>query len=228
VFNKKEGLASNVYFRQAVNAAINCDDVLASIYGTQWSLGSCYMDDTQPFWASDAGSEHYNRQDLNLVKELLAKANYKGEPFRILSNNVGASERGVLVFEQNLKAAGINVVTDIVDWATMMSYRTDSTRYDIYTTSFVSVPVPSLKLYFGSAYPGWTDDPTLAKYFEDFNAAPTREEAKRRWDILQGYSWEYLPLINVGHFNYTHAWNEKVENVTAFGGLYFWNTSVRK
>jgi peptide/nickel transport system substrate-binding protein len=228
VFNKRQGLASNVYFRQAVNAVCGNEDILRAIYGGQYDLGSSYMDDTQPYWKSEAGQEHYNRMDPALAADLLKKAGYGGETFHILTATLGTLDRGAVVLEQQLEAAGINTEVTAVDWATMMAYRTDPARFDLYMTSFVSVPVPSLKLYFGPSYPGWSDDPTLQQYMADFNGATSREEARRRWDILQGYSWEYLPLINVGHFFSTHAWNKKVENVTVYNGLYFWNTRVRK
>jgi peptide/nickel transport system substrate-binding protein len=228
IFNKRQGVASNIYFRQAVNAICGNEDILRAVYGTQYDLGSSYMDDTQPYWKSDAGSEHYNRRDLVLAKELLEKAGYRGETFHILTPILGGIERAAVVLEQQLEAAGINVEVTSVDWATMMQYRTDPARFDLYLTSFVSVPVPSLKLYFGPSYPGWSEDETLQRYFVDFNEATSREEARRRWDILQAYSWEYLPLINVGHFSSTFAWNKKVENLTVYNGLFFWNACIRK
>jgi peptide/nickel transport system substrate-binding protein len=227
VFNKRQGLASNIYFRQAVNAACDNEDILRAVYGTQYALGSSYMDDTQPYWKSGAGSEHYNLRDGGLAKELLEKAGYRGETFHILTPILGAVERGAVVLEQQLEAIGINVEVNALDWATMMQYRTDPARFDLYITSFVSVPVPSLKLYFGPTYPGWSDDPTLQSYLTDFNQAVSREEARRRWDILQEYSWEYLPLINVGHFSSTFAWSNKLENITLYNGLFFWNARIK-
>ncbi|MDR3138204.1 MAG: ABC transporter substrate-binding protein [Treponema sp.] len=228
IFNKKQGVASNIYFRQAVNAACGNEDILRAIYGTQYDLGSSYMDDTQPYWKSDAGSGQYNRQDSDLAKELLKKADYRGETFHILTPILGTIERGIVVLEQQLEAVGINVEVTTVDWATMMQYRTDPARFDLYITSFVSVPVPSLKLYFGPSYPGWSDDPLLQQYLADFNQATSREEARRRWDVLQEYSWEYLPIINVGHFSSTFAWNKRLENITVYNGLFFWNTRIKK
>jgi peptide/nickel transport system substrate-binding protein len=229
VFNKKQGVAANLYFRQAVNAATNTEDILKATYGDyQQESGSCYMDDTQPYWKSLAGSEYYNIHDAAKAKELLAKAGYRGEPFRVLVSTLSNMDRGALVFEQQLEAVGINTELIVVDWATLTQYRTDPARYDLYVTSFASVPVPSLKLYFGPAYPGWSEDAALQKYFADFNGAVSREQARERWDTLQGYSWEYLPLINVGHYGASHAWNKKVENLETYNGLYFWRVSVRQ
>ncbi|WP_148257286.1 ABC transporter substrate-binding protein [Treponema primitia] len=228
VFDKREGPASDLYFRKAVNAVINVDDILKPVYGELYELGSSYMDDTQPYWKSLAGKDQYNLKNPALAKEYLAKSNYKGEPFVILTTTMGNLDSGVLVMQQQLEAIGINVKVTTVDWATVMAYISDPVRFDIYTTSFSSVPVPSLKLYFAATYAGWSDDPTLQKYVSAFNAATSREEARQIWDTLQEYSWEYLPILNLGHYIAASAWNKKVENVTVYNGLYFWNTKIRK
>jgi peptide/nickel transport system substrate-binding protein len=228
VFDKREGPARDLYFRKAVNAVIDIDDILQSVYGEFYERGASYMDDTQPYWKSLAGSEHYNQKNPELAKEYLAKSNYKGEPFVILTMPMGNMEASALVMQQQLAAIGINSKITSVDWATMMAYSNDPLRFDIYTTSYSSVPLPSLKLYFAASYAGWSDDPTLQKYLSAFHAATSREEARQIWDTLQAYSWEYLPILNLGHYIAAFAWNKKVENVTVYNGLYFWNTRVRK
>ncbi len=228
VFNKKQGIASNLYFRQAVNAAIDCDELLGAAYGKFYDLGSCYMDSAQPFWYSEAGKENYNQKNPEKAKELLAKAEYKGQPFRILVSTLSNMDKSALVMKQELEKIGINTQLIVVDWATLTQYRTDPSRYDIYFTSFASVPVPSLKLYFGPSYPGWSEDRQLQNYMADFNSAVTKDDAKKAWDILQGYSWEYLPLINAGHYVAAYAWNKKLSGLDTYGGVYFWNASSEK
>jgi peptide/nickel transport system substrate-binding protein len=115
----------------------------------------------------------------------------------------------------------------VVDWGTLLQYRTDPSRYDIYTSSFFSVPVPSLKLYLSPGFPGWAEDPRLARHLRDFNSAQTRAEAREHWELLQAYSWEYLPIVSLGRFYQTHAWREGLEGLTAYNGLYFWNARIR-
>lgn len=226
VFNKKEGVASNEYFRQAVNAATDCEQLLKAVYGDFYDLGSCYMDDAQAFWVTDAGSGSYNKRDVAKAKELLEKAGYNGETFRILTSNGAAAQQGMLVWQEQLKEAGINSELLIYDWATFTQYRTDPTAFDVYYTSFASVPVPSLKLYFGPTYPGWSADETLQKYMTAFNTSASLDEAKAAWETLQGYSWEYLPLINVGHYLSTMGYQEYVEGLNFYSGMYYWNARI--
>ncbi|MDR1177181.1 MAG: ABC transporter substrate-binding protein [Treponema sp.] len=228
IFNKKQGLGTNLYFRQAINAALDAEEILKACFGEEYSLNSSYMEDPESFWFSRAGAEYYNRRDIALARELLKKADYRGEVLRILISNMGTFDRGALVLKQQLEALEIPVELEIVDWAAMLQYRNDPSRYDIFITNFVSVPSPLLKLFFGPSYPGWSEDETLQHLVRELTSAENREEAKQRWDNLQGYCWVSLPVINVGHFGSTHAWNKKLENIITFKGLYFWNAGLRK
>jgi peptide/nickel transport system substrate-binding protein len=228
IFNKKQGIGTDLYFRRAVNAACGAEDILRAVFGDQWAVNSSYMEDTQPYWRSQAGKEHYSRNDPELAKEFLRRSGYRGETLRILTSTPGTTERGVLVFIQQLEAVGIKAEMTVVDWATLLQYRSDPGRYDIYTSSFYSVPLPSLKLFFSPSFPGWALDEKLAACLGEFNAAEDREAARLAWEKLQAYSWEYLPVINVGHFSQTHAWNKRVENVSVWNGLYFWNAALKK
>nr|HML47416.1 peptide ABC transporter substrate-binding protein [Clostridia bacterium] len=192
--------------------AINCEEVLLATYGGAYELGSCYMDSAQPFWYTDVGEDRYNLNDPEKAKAILAENGYAGEPFRILVANLN----------------GVPVELNIVDWATLTEYRKDPANFDMYMTTFAGVPVPSLKLYFGPEYPGWSEDAVLAEKFAKMNEAKTMESAKEAWVELQDYSWDYLPLINAGHYITTYAWSNKLENVNTFSGCYFWNATIAK
>lgn len=227
IFNHKQGIAANQWFRTAVNTALDMDEVLTGSFGVGgYELGSCYMDADQAFWNTDAGSENYNQNDPEKAKQILEENGYNSETFTILCSNLNNMNYMGVAMESELEAIGIPVELTIVDWATLTDYRKDPEKFDLYITSFAQVPVPSLKLYFGPNYPGWSDDATLAEKFAAMNTATTMEEAKDAWDDLQAYSWEYLPLINAGHYISHYAWNKNVEGINTFSGAYFWNAGI--
>jgi peptide/nickel transport system substrate-binding protein len=227
IFNKKQGPCADLNFRRALNAAINAEEIMRAVFGEQYGLGSSYMEDTQEYWNSSAGEEHYNQGNPELAARLLRESGYAGETIRILTSVPGTTDRGVLVLMSQLERAGIKAEMTVVDWTTLLQYRTDPSRYDLYTSSFFSVPVPSLKLFFSPSFPGWSDDPRLAQLLHNVNSARNRAEAREQWELLQAYAWEYLPIVNLGHFSQTHAWNDRVEGLTVFNGLYFWNARLR-
>lgn len=229
VFNHKQGIAANQWFRQAVNTCLDMDEILTAVYGEGgYDLGSCYMDEAQAFWNTDAGSEYYNQKDPEAAKKILEENGYNGETFTILVSNLSNMNYMAVAMEAELEAIGIPTELTIVDWATLTDYRKDPAKFDLYITSFAQVPVPSLKLYFGPSYPGWSDDAVLAEKFAAMNTSKTLDEAKAAWEDLQAYSWEYLPLINAGHYITHFAWNSKVEGLNEFSGLYFWNAGIKE
>jgi peptide/nickel transport system substrate-binding protein len=227
IFNKKQGPCADPNFRRALNAAVNAEEVMRAVFGEQYGLGSSYMEDTQGYWNSSAGEEYYNQGNPELAARLLRESGYDGETIQILTSVPGTTDRGVLVLMSQLERAGIKAEMTVVDWTTLLQYRTDPSRYDLYTSSFFSVPIPSLKLFFSPSFPGWSDDPLLARLLRDVNSARSRAEAREQWELLQAYAWEYLPIVNLGHFSQTHAWNDRVEGLTVFNGLYFWNARLR-
>lgn len=226
-FNHKEGLGAQQYFRNAVNTALNCDEILTAEFGGGYELGSCYMDAGQPFWYSDAGSELYNQNNAEKAKQILEEGGYNGETFRILAATLNGMDRLAVAMESELEAIGIPVELNIVDWATLIDYRNDSSLYDLYVTTYAEVPVPSLKLYFGANYPGWSDDAKLNELFTNMTSATTLDDAKAAWDELQGYSWEYLPIICPGHYMAMYAWDKDMTGINMFsGGPKFYNAGI--
>jgi peptide/nickel transport system substrate-binding protein len=228
VFNKKEGPAKNIYFRQAVNAATNADDLLRVIYGNMYVLNSSYLGSNQGFWVSNAGSENYNNGDPEKAKELLKKAGYKGEVFRILTTPAVNLDKMSMVFQQQLEKAGIRSELTVVDLPTLLEWSEDPSRYDIYTTLYFGSDLPTAKLYYDAVAAGWADDAKLQSLLYELNSATTLEDAKRIWTDMQGYSWEYLPILHLGHFISANAWTDKFEGLNTYNGVYFWSAALKK
>ena len=227
VFNKsEESIASNINLRKAVNAVSNADDILASAFGSFYELGSSYMDSVNVSWLSEAGSEFYNLKDAELAKEYLTEAGYNGETFKILTPTINSYDNMALVLKSELESIGMTVEVTAVDWATFTQYRQEKDAFDLYITSFASVPVPTLKAYFAPSYPGWSVDDKLTELLNTFNQATSMDEAFAAWEALQGYSWDYLPCINAGHYFVSYAWNSDVEGLYFGNGLYYWNAFI--
>lgn len=227
VFNHKQGIGAEQYFRTAVNTALNCDEILTGAYGAGYELGSCYMDAGQDAWLTDAGSENYNLCDAEKAKQILADGGYNGETFTILAATLNHMDQMAVAMQSELEAIGIDVELSIVDWATLTDYRKDPEKFDLYITSFASVPTPSLKLYYGKEYPGWSDDAKLTELFDTMTAATTKEDAQAAWGELQKYSWDYLPIICPGHYLANFAWKKELTGVELVGtGPKFWNAGI--
>ena len=230
VMNKKEGLCTDVNFRQAVNAALSMDDIMTVGYGSFYSLGSCYMEECNGFWLTDAGSENYNRSDLELAKKYLAQSSYQdGDVFTIMTTNENNRDKLALVIASQLEAIGITCDVQPYDYPTMNAYQSDPSMYDMFVMSYSSVPLPTLKFYLGSGAGFWTTDETFQSYISCFNQATTKDEAYQIWEELQAYCWnDYLPVINCGHYQDCYAWNaDTLSNVNIYNNIaHMWSVSV--
>ena len=230
VMNKKEGLCTDVNFRQAVNAALSMDDIMTVGYGSFYSLGSCYMEECNGFWLTDAGSENYNRSDLELAKKYLAQSSYQeGDVFTIMTTNENNRDKLALVIASQLEAIGITCDVQPYDYPTMNANQSDPSLYDMFVISYSSVPLPTLKFYLGSGAGFWTTDETFQSYISCFNQATTKDEAYQIWEELQAYCWnDYLPVINCGHYQECYAWNaDTLSNVNIYNNIaHMWSVSV--
>lgn len=228
VFNKKEGLCADINMRKAINAIVDCDELLVVNYGEFYNLGSCYMESNQELWTTDAGSDQYNQIDYEKAKEYLTDADYNGETLRILASSANNFSKIAELLEAELEAQGIDCEITTVDWPTFTSYREDSTLYDLYISSFSSVPVPSLKNYFGENYAGWTKDTTLTQKLDAFNSSISIEECQNAWEDVQEYCWDYLPIINLGHYESVDAYTANLKGMVYYMSPHIWNAYVEE
>jgi peptide/nickel transport system substrate-binding protein len=230
IYNKQTGLAADKLIRQAINAALNTEDILLAGTGNPelFSLESSYMDSPDSEWYSQAGKEHYNNPDPARVQELLDEAGYEGETFRILTTtDYQAFFDEALVIEQQLEAVGIDTELITGDWATYMSIRSDPTQFDAFITGFDIVNNPSFVLYLSATWAGWADDPTLQDGLQEINLSTDKSAAIAKWNELQEYCWsEYVPASKFGTGYVYYAVPDGIEGFKYFMGFRVWNVRV--
>ena len=87
ILNKSQGVSSDAAVRRAVQAAVNCEDVLFASYGNPdlYKVYSSYMFESSALWYTDAGGEYYNQGDPDAARALFDAAGWSdGDTFRIL------------------------------------------------------------------------------------------------------------------------------------------------
>lgn len=232
VYNKAEGLCSNVAFRQAVNAVLNPEEILTGAYGSSefYRIETSYMGSEIVSWYSTAGEENAHRADPEAAKKYLEEAGYNGEPFRILVRPSSPDfVNAAVVIQQEMEAIGVNVEIVSVDNSTYQTYRNDPTQYDIFFTNAVPVSVPTIQIFLSSTWAGFTSDPVILDGVKEINNCTSLEEAKQKWDVLQGYCWtDSLPITKLGtSFSYSVS-STKVVDMGYFNGPLVGNAKVVK
>ena len=227
VWNKR---STDKYLRQAVQALANADDLNIVNYGVLYDNAPCFMEEGQPAWYTTAGSEFFCQNNPEKAKELLAQSSFDtSKPLRILYVNSGGAPAMVEILKQELETIGISSELIGQDRSTMTKTRTDETAYDVFFTTFSSVPVPSLRNFLSADFAGWSDDEKLQTLMMEMTTASTREAAFAAWEKIQAYCYsDYCPILMLGHFHQAAACTKKLTGYNVFLTTNFWNARLAK
>lgn len=229
VFNKRSGTAADIDVRKAINIGIDCAKIMEAGYGKNgYVLHPNYMETDSKTWIVEGLDKYYNQNDKEMAKKILSDSSYDGKPIRILVANLSNLERAAYALQSELSLIGIESVVNVVDWVTYMELREDENEYEIYISAFLSVPVPTQEHVLCSHYAGWTSDPHIVELIDKFNRSLTKADQQVAWAELQTYCYEYLPALNVGHYQETYLWRNEIQDVHTDFGYYFWNTTFTK
>src|SRR5699024_7206977 len=231
IFNKKEGLVADEKMRQAVNAALDIDEILLAAYTTDelYELDHGYMSKHSANWYSESGEEFYNQADEEKAKELLEEAGYDGEEFTLLTSaDVPQIYNAAVVIQEQMNQIGVNVTLENTDWATVSENREDPSKWGFYVNNVPDVNVPAQILPLGTTWAGWADDEKLVGLHTDIVEADSAEEAKDIWSELQEYAWgEYMPAAKIGNYFSFEVTSDEVEGASVFHSLVLWNTTKK-
>ncbi|MFJ7355990.1 ABC transporter substrate-binding protein [Phyllobacterium sp. NPDC097923] len=231
VLNTAQGLTKNQDMRLAIRAALNVEDMLAAAFGSKdfYALNGSFYPASYS-WASDAGvKDGYNIGDPEKAATLLKQANYDGKPVRILtSRQYEFHYKMAQVAAEYLKAAGINVDLQVVDWATLTQRRADPTLWDIYISHSPFLPEPALIGALSTSAPGNWDTPARKVAVDAFNAETDPKKRIALWADVQKVIYAEAPIIKIGDFNALSAKSPKLEHFTPAPWPYFWNVSLKQ
>lgn len=227
--NTKQGVMSNVKIRQAMQMALNDEDLLTAGFGDPqfFQLAANFFPEGSPFY-SDAGKASYNKGDAAGAKKLLEAAKYDGAPVRILnSKQYDFHNRIALVMAEQLKEAGFKVQLDVVDWATLVQRRNDPAAWDIYITHSAFLPEPMLTPpQMGEGAPGWWSTPEKAAALAALNGETDPAKRGALWGKVQEVIYEEVPFIRPGNFAALSGASTKLKGYTPMPWPAFWNVSV--
>ncbi len=226
--NCREGKMANIKMRQAVQAALCQEDMMAIAFGEEqfYSVdGALYPEGY--FYHSGKGLDLYNQNNPEKAKQLLKEANYDGSPVRILtSQQYEFHFKMAQVSAENLRAAGMEVRLDVVDWATLTQQRGDPSKWDLYYTHSPFVPDPFLNNFFNDEYPGWWVDAKKTELANKFNSEPDLKKRAEIFGDIQQLLYESASSIKIGNFNLLAAMAKNVKGYEPSSWPSFWNVSV--
>ena len=194
--NTRAGLMANETLRQAVLAAVNAEEIMASVAPSAefYTIDSSLMPPGSP-WYSTEGSELYNQADPERSKQLQAQAGYNGEEITMIYQTVDA---WAPVAVAQLTAAGFNITAIPTDGPTFTQRRGDPEQWDIFTSGGTSYGDPLTVVFMSPGFPGWWDTPEKQALMSEFLTGTTQEGRKATWDELQALIYEQVPFVRIG------------------------------
>ena len=167
---------SNRMFRKAIAHSIDKETINSEVLLSHGSVANSCMNTN--WWVYNPGVTNYVFDKEKAVKALeVVKENMKIAPVNLMVNDDNPDKRTVAeMIKENLKANGIVVNVEYVDWATFTE-RVATGNYQMYLGSIkygadinpqyvVTNPSPELQTLFADLQKQTTDDGILGKYFE--------------------------------------------------------------
>lgn len=230
VFNKKEGILTDVKMRQAIAAALDMDAILKASYSNEafFKLNPSPLLEEQADWYTDAGGENYNQKDPEKAKQLLEEAGYNGETITFVTSREYLNQYNAsVVIKEQLEQVGMTIDLQVFDWATVKEVRADPSAYNAFITGFSINTDPTQFIFWDSKneWDGWTNNPEIDRLLDEIRAASSQEEAKAVYETLQEEHWTSVPAIKFGDKNTLVAMSNDVKGFQNINGMILWNVT---
>lgn len=233
-FNHLHPPFNNAAIRKAVLAAVNQDDYLSAMVGTDPELRKeCYSVFTcgTPL-SSDVNTALSKAHDIAKAKQMLQAAGYNGEKVVIIApTDIPTSSAASQVTDQLLRSLGMNVEYRATDWGTVVQTRASKEpgAWSIFHTWWVGADMANpainsgLRGHGAGAWFGWPTEPKLEELRNKWMVAATDAEAKAIAEEIQKEALDKVPFVMVGHFFLPNAYRANLKGVLPGPVPWFWN-----
>jgi peptide/nickel transport system substrate-binding protein len=215
---------NNVKCRQAILHIINQEDMLRPTFvspkwyktcGSYFTCGSAMDNDANTGWFKSG-------PNIPLAKQLLAEGGYDGKPIVMLqATNFAYMSNAATVMAEQLRAAGIKVDLQPMDWANVVQRRAsqsppDQGGWNIFFTSSggLSNSNPYMMAQMATngtkSWFGWPSDQKNEQLRMQWLAAETMEQRKAIAAQIQDNAWNVVPHLYFGQWQQPTAHRKNV------------------
>jgi len=134
ILNHSQAPMNNLKIRQAIQAALNMEEIMAISTNGLFRLEHGWQHPGTTYFAGDVGKPLYNMKNADLARRLLQEGGYRNEQITILTDsNIGGHKESGEVAQEQLRAIGMNIRLNVVDWPTAFQMRTRPEGWHIWT-----------------------------------------------------------------------------------------------
>ncbi len=224
MFNTRKGIMTNPLLRLAAQAAIAPADMMAATFSdpSVWHLeGSIFPQGTAWYIPDPDG---YNQHNPDKARSLLKQAGYNNEKMRFLASpQYDYMIKVAQVAQANLTDAGFNIDLQVLDWATVLQWRTRPDVWDAFVTGEGGETDPAQVNVFNPDYPGWWDSPDKRATMNAFVTATDQAKRLEIWKRLHGLFYSEAPSLKIGEFSSAFAMAKNLTGYSPMPWPAFWN-----
>jgi peptide/nickel transport system substrate-binding protein len=234
VLNHRQGLMTGKKLRQAFQAALDMEPIMAAAVGHPlfYRLDPGLSPPELILWHSTAGGALYNQKNKDNARRLLKEAGYTGQPVRWLTTQeLAHSYKPALVAKQQLEEVGFKIDLQIFDFATLMQHSTKPELFDVLGLGFpwrdgLDLALQPLLQCGGQA--GWCLEEKDRLIGELIRETDLRKR-KALIDRIQILFYEDVGRIKFGDLLSLHVVRKELRgDFRTFPAFYFWNAWLEK
>src|SRR5262244_537203 len=229
--NHKQGLMSDKRIRQAFQAALDMEPIMAAGFGNKafYRLDPGLSFPEQPQWHSRVGADLYNQKNPAKAKKLLQDAGYAGQPVRwITTKEYQWMYKNALVAKQQLEAAGFKIDLQVVDWATLVQRRNKPEAWDAFSTGITFNPEPAFSTATNCNWPGWWCQEEKEQWMDSLARESDPRKRRAMWDKVQQIFYEDVGRVKFGDYFGLDAVRKEVHGYRPTNEKNLWNVWLSK
>ena len=231
VLNHKAGIMTQKKIRQAFQAALDVEPIMAGAVGNKefYRLDPSLFFPEQAQWHSSVSAALYNQKDPEKARRLLRDAGYTGQPVRwVTTKEYEMMYRAALVAKQQLEAAGFKIDLQVVDWATLVQRRNKPEFFDVFSTFFVFTADPALHTSVQCNFPSWWCNEEKDKLLGDLARETDARKRRQLVDRIQAVFYEDVGRVKFGDYFLLDAIRADLRGYRATPDMFFWNSWLAK
>ncbi|MEK7385050.1 MAG: ABC transporter substrate-binding protein, partial [candidate division NC10 bacterium] len=222
----KQGLMTDKRIRQAFQAALDMEPIMAAGFGNKafYRVDPSLMHLEQTQWHSKAGGELYNQKNPGKAQKLLKDAGYSGQPVRwITTKEYEWMYKNALVARQQLDAVGFKIDLQVVDWATLVQRRNKPELWDVFSTGITFNPEPAFNTGVQCNWPGWWCLDDKERWLDSLARESDPKRRKAMWEKVQLLFYEDVGRVKFGDFFTLEATRKELRGFQSTPEMAFWN-----
>jgi peptide/nickel transport system substrate-binding protein len=229
-FNHAVPPTDKLEFRRAVVAALDVEEIMSIAYPDIYQLDGGWL---YPKSASyvDAGVKGYNKTDLKVAKELIAKSGYKGEKLTFLVDNLRANTDTATVVQQRLAQIGVNVEIKVTDWPTAVKIGWSPSGWNLFAHGFGIQPFEGP----GTVMSAWAGgqlhqkpDAEIDRLYASFSAEMDPDKRKALFATFQQHMIDDVIATKVGNYGLFQVGTAKLRNFEPYRIPRMWGVWLDK